>query len=301
MLLAASGGESSGHPQALQSPTAIDGAAAIENDSSGTAHRGARSASAPAGQLVTVDVMGAASFSNQPPLASEPRLVAVDLVDATSVVRDTIDKRHVARLAEVLERCPPIAVAADGALVDGAHRLEAARRRGWETIPAVVLATSSRVELVLAAARANCRHGLPLTRAERQAIVAELLVLQDDLSDRAIAEACGVARSAVAAVRAKVQACSGGRSGHLNSRVGVDGKHYPIGPRDIGPLAAAIVRLDPTITVRTLASRLGVSTGTAHRHRAEALAHIDRERWLARAIRRMLARWFLWRRRRRAG
>lgn len=164
-----------------------------------TGERGAKSANARASRLVTVVAMSPASAANRPRSASDLQRIAIELVDATSAVLATVDERHVARLAEMLERCPPITVGADGVLVDGAHRLEAARLRGWETIAAIVVPQSSRAEVLLAAVRANSRHGLPLTRAERWAVVAELLLLEKELSDRAIAEACGVARSVAAA------------------------------------------------------------------------------------------------------
>ncbi len=210
-------------------------------------------------------------------------------------MRSGIDGAHVKLLGETLERCPPIVVSVDGILVDGAHRLAAARRRGWKAIPAIVMPATSKADLLLAAARHNAAHGLPRSREERPAAVRQLLALDATLSDRMLAEACGVSRDLVATLRRKQDSRSGGASGHLNARerVGRDGRRYPAARRDIGRLAEAIVRMEPQVSVRALAGQLGVSSGTAHRHRADALARLRRERWWTRATRRALARWRL--------
>lgn len=221
--------------------------------------------------------------------------VPVDQIVPVSLVRTGIDHDHVARLAEVLEECPPIELGVDGRIVDGVHRVEAARLRGWVAIPAITVPLASRAEILLAAARANSCHGLPLSREERRAAVAELLLLASTLSDRTIAEACGVARSVVASVRATQQPCSGGRCDNLNRRTGSDGKKYPAHPVTAGPVAAALVRLHPAISVRALASKLQVSVGTAHRLRVETLARVEKERPWNRVFRRLLARLLLWR------
>lgn len=228
--------------------------------------------------------------------APAPQLIEVPRITATSAVRSGIDGAHVKVLAETLERCPPIVVSADGILVDGVHRLAAARRRGWKMIAAIVMPAASEADHLLAAARHNAAHGLPLSKGERRAAVRQLLALDATRSDRVLAEACGVSRNLVATLRRELNQRSGGASGHLNERerVGRDGRRYPSERKDVGPLAKAIVRLDPQVSVRALAGRLGVSSGTAHRHRADALARLRRERWWTRAIRRALARWRLW-------
>lgn len=224
-----------------------------------------------------------------------PSLLPVAGLAAASAVRGAIDLAHVARLCEVLVGCPPITVTTDGVIVDGAHRLEAARRLGWETIPGVALPSLTEAEVLLAAAEANSGHGLPLTREERRRAVEHLLYLDPALSDRRVAQACGVARSVVEAARTAQRPCSGGASDHVNRRVGADGKRYPASRRDLGPIAAAVVRLMPAMTVRDLARLLDVSTGTAHRLRAETLECMRRERRWTLLFRRLVARWRLWR------
>jgi ParB-like chromosome segregation protein Spo0J len=182
--------------------------------------------------------------------------------------------------------------------------LEAARLRGWDTIPAIFVPVTSPAQVLLAAARENRAHGLPLTRGERCAVVKDLLRLGATLSDRALASACGVTRTTVAALRAEgrprsggVNTCSVGESDR--PRLGQDNKHYPGASRHLGRAAESIVRLEPAITVRALAQRLGASVGSAHRYRADTLAHLRDERPWVRFLRRLMARLWLWRRRRR--
>lgn len=67
---------------------------------------------------------------------------------------------------------PPISVAlVDGApcLVDGWHRVAAAKKLGWQEIAAIVtVATTS--EALWLAAQANLKHGLPLKPAEHRKV-----------------------------------------------------------------------------------------------------------------------------------
>lgn len=69
----------------------------------------------------------------QPVPVGDISLLALSSLEAVSVVRALTDDDHVARLMDVLEDCPPICVTSDGALVDGAHRVAAARKLGWAT------------------------------------------------------------------------------------------------------------------------------------------------------------------------
>lgn len=223
-----------------------------------------------------------------------PGPVAVSSLTKASLVRSAVDPDHVARLSEVLQDCPPITLTDGGALLDGLHRLEAARSLGWESIPAVIVPVASPVNALLTAAAANSTHGLPLTREERRSAVHQLLRLDLSLSDRRIARACGVSRSVVESARAAVRECSGGRNGHVNTRIGADGKRYP-GTRRAGlaPVAAAVLRLRPQTTVRELAGLLGVSTGIAHRLHTETRERLRRESRWTRFWHRLIARWRL--------
>jgi len=223
-----------------------------------------------------------------PPAPESTDWLIADLVEGTAI-RRRLDEGHVRTLVAVLEHCPPILVTADGAIVDGRHRVEAARRAGWVRIPATVLPDTNPGAAVLAAMAANAAHGLPLTRSERRNGVRAVLDARPDLSDRAVAQACGVARTVVADVRAEVSR-SGGRDDHLNTRAGADGKQYPVdGPRGRA-VVEALVRVEPGLTTRRLSELANVSVGSAHGHRRRVLAQLDTEGWIVRWIRRFKAR-----------
>src|SRR5262249_32343453 len=77
------------------------------------------------------------------------------------------NEAHVTALAEVSVGWPPVIVTEDKMLVDGNHRLAAARLLEWDRIPAVVF-KGSRGDAYIEAVRSNIAHGLPLTLSERQ-------------------------------------------------------------------------------------------------------------------------------------
>lgn len=226
------------------------------------------------------------------PSAPEATYWLIDALLDGVPVRRTLDDEHIRRLAEVLEHCPAILVTADGTIVDGRHRLAAARRIGWVRIPAIVLSDGQPGAELLAAMAANSSHGLPLSRRERRAGVRALLELRPDLSNRAVAQECGVARTVVADVRTEL-ARSGGRSDHLNARTGSDGKQYPVDGQRGRAVVEALVRVDRDLSVRELAELAGVSVGAAHAQRRRVLSQLEDERWLVRWFRLLRARWLL--------
>lgn len=236
-------------------------------------------------------VAGTGSSVETPRIQEPSYRLIEDLVEGIAV-RHRLDAGHVEMLAGVLEHCPPILVTDSGTIVDGRHRLAAARRAGWVRIPTVVLEDDAPGAELLAALAGNASHGLPLTREERRAGVRTVLAVRPELSDRSVAQTCGVARSVVAAVRTELYS-SGGRDHHLNARAGRDGKRYPVDPRRGREIVEAIVRVDPTMGVRSLASLAGVSVGAAHERRRRVLSQVAAERWVIRWLRRLRARWVL--------
>jgi hypothetical protein len=87
-------------------------------------------------------------------------------------------------------------------LADGFHRYHAARKRGEKWIDAQVI-KGSRDDARWHAAGANTQHGLNRTTADKQKAVRLALELRPSLSDRAIAQHCGVDNKTVAIQRAK--------------------------------------------------------------------------------------------------
>ncbi len=142
--------------------------------------------------------------------------------------RRQVDDSHVKRLVEVFDDLPPVVVHASSMLLlDGVHRVEAARLLGRTSVNAVFFG-GDRVEALEAAIVGNTAHGLPLTAGERRAAASRLLVLVElDWADRRVARCCGISPTTVSRIRAELLR-AGVQPGHLDgSRVGGDGKRYP--------------------------------------------------------------------------
>lgn len=137
-------------------------------------------------------------------MTGEVQFVAVDSVKPGPAVRDAaISLDHVARLELAIDDLPPIVVRAEGdgyQLVDGAHRLEVHRQNNRPEIRAVVVAVDDG-DMLLEAVRANITHGLVLSIKERKSNAKRILSERPDLSDGAIAEACGLTDKTVAEMR----------------------------------------------------------------------------------------------------
>lgn len=127
-------------------------------------------------------------------------------------------------------------------LADGFHRFRAAERCGWKEIDAEIR-KGSRMDAIKYSLGANTVHGLRRTNADKRRCVEIALHEFGKLSDRAIAEMCGVGYSLVAEVR-KAQVPESGTSNSRNpaitalseppaARTGRDGKSYPA--HDPGP------------------------------------------------------------------
>jgi ParB-like nuclease domain len=151
---------------------------------------------------------------------SAVRLVAIcDLKDGPLVRLSGIDRNHVRLLAQITTPLPPILVAAGTfEILDGSHRVSAAKERGETSIRARVI-SGNEWELYLAAVHANVAHGKPLTLSERKRAAGRLVTAQPELSDRFIAEACGLSHTTVGVVRRAT-----GQSGQLTVRRGRDGR-----------------------------------------------------------------------------
>ena len=109
------------------------------------------------------------------------RIADVQVVDAynprKAAHRILTNEETVQHYVEMLEHSepPPILVNQDMELLDGAHRLEAARKTGAETIPAIVQNTENAVDALFKACIPNVMHGRILSPNERR-IAARKLV-----------------------------------------------------------------------------------------------------------------------------
>ncbi|MET7457381.1 ParB/RepB/Spo0J family partition protein [Streptomyces sp. NPDC005574] len=180
---------------------------------------------------------------------------------------DGHDADHVLRLAETEEPLPPVLVDRRGLrVIDGFHRVMAAMLNGQETIE-VEYFDGSEADAFLRAVEANVRHGLPLTRADRQAAVERILSSHPYMADRAIAQAVGLGARTVARIRQRSQ------DAETTERVGLDGRMRPL---DHGANRREVVRLlheRPRASLREIARAAGVSPTTV----ADVRRHLDED------------------------
>ncbi|MEW9520534.1 ParB N-terminal domain-containing protein [Streptomyces tubercidicus] len=193
-------------------------------------------------------------------LAMEHRPVLIEsLIPADSPRTDGIDRDHVDVLNELEVHLPPIVVhRPTWRVVDGMHRLDAARRRGDTTIDAYLLDVAEH-EVFALSVRLNTAHGMPLSYSDRVAAAGRLLRENPEMSDRYVASTAGLSARTVARVRR-----STGADPHLNVRIGMDGKARPRGVAQGRELAGRLLTERPDASLREVARAAGISLGTAH-------------------------------------
>jgi ParB-like chromosome segregation protein Spo0J len=197
--------------------------------------------------------------ADRPAAYPEPQPAVVGRLRARRDVRGgPLDEGHVASLTEMEGRWPPLLVWAEqpDVVIDGAHRLAAARRLGLATVM-VTLFHGSADEAFIEAVRRNGKHGLPLTRAERVRAAERILRRNPDWSDRRIAELCALSPHTVAPLRTR-------RAG---IRLGRDGKLRPVDTVAVRDRVAEALRANPGASLRAVARVAGASPETVRRVR----------------------------------
>ncbi|WP_344656469.1 ParB/RepB/Spo0J family partition protein [Catenulispora subtropica] len=199
--------------------------------------------------------------------SSVVRLSIQDLRAADSPRLRGLDTEHVRTLAEVIGLLPPIAVHRSTLMVvDGMHRLAAARLRGRSDIDAV-LVDCAVDEVFRLSIEANIANGKPLSLADRRAAAARLMRTHPELSDRSIARSVGMAPATVASIRAAVEGPGTGAA-----RVGADGRIRPRLAAEGRLTASTIIAERPNASLRTIAREAGISVSTALDVRKRVLA-----------------------------
>ncbi|WP_405540350.1 ParB N-terminal domain-containing protein [Streptomyces sp. NBC_00075] len=152
---------------------------------------------------------------------AEMETVSVALLLDGEVLRlKGTSKDHVYVLIESEELLPPILVhRGTMRVIDGMHRLAAAKLRGHETIQ-VQFFDGDPEEAFVKAVQANSAHGLPLTLADRKAAAHRILRSRTGWSDRRIASLVGLSPKTVGAIRGP----STEEFPQLTARVGRDGR-----------------------------------------------------------------------------
>ena len=208
--------------------------------------------------------MSALAATPEPSL--EPAIVKLAIGDVRlgpSMRERGVDPSHVAALAEVADRWPPIVVRrADRLVIDGQHRVAAAGQIGLRTLRAVWFdgsAEDSYLEFV----RCNVTHGLPLTLAERRLAARRIMSSRPDLSDRRIAAVCGLSPRTVARLREEeADTARPNENRGRTRRVGRDGRVRPLDPAATRARIAAELARSPDASLRAIASAVGASPGT---------------------------------------
>jgi hypothetical protein len=148
------------------------------------------------------------------------------------------DPEHVRRLAGADATLPPIIVhRSTMRVIDGMHRLRAARARGRAEIE-VWFFEGSEADAFVLAVRSNTTHGLPLSSADREA-------------------------SAL-----RIRASTTGNGPQLNARIGRDGRVRPVDATEGRRRAYELITTKPSAALREIAMAAGVSLGTARDVRA---------------------------------
>ncbi|HUY48821.1 MAG TPA: ParB N-terminal domain-containing protein [Streptosporangiaceae bacterium] len=169
---------------------------------------------------------------------------------------------------------PPVLVQEHGCrVIDGLHRLEAAKLRGDETIRARFLDCTDEEALVLAI-KSNTTHGLPLCKADRVSGAKRVLDAHPDWSNRAIAGITGLSAKTIASLRDR----SGDDPRVGGKRLGRDGKRRPVTPGEGRRRAAEYISGHPDAPLRKVAQEANVSLGTVHDVSARIRRGVDPER-----------------------
>lgn len=165
---------------------------------------------------------------------------------------------HLRALAEVDGPLPPIVVHRQTMrVVDGVHRLLAARSRGEDHIEVRFFDGEPDDAFVLAVTL-NTSHGLPLTRAERSAAVLRIMRTRPQWSDRAIAMVTGLSDKTVAGIRR-----SSAEIPPSNTRIGRDGRARPRDGAEGRLRASHLIAAKPDASLREIAARAGIAVATA--------------------------------------
>jgi hypothetical protein len=187
--------------------------------------------------------------------------VSTAKLDVISGVRERgLDEDHVQRLVETEGSWPAILVwDTEPVVLDGAHRLAAARRLGLAAIPAVRF-YGNRQDAYVEAVRRNVAHGLPLTLKERTTAAERVLTASPEWSDRRVALICGLSAKTVARVRR--EAAGRGDIARSDIRIGRDGRIRPVESHGVRDRIVSALAEQPNSSLRTIAAQVGASPET---------------------------------------
>lgn len=173
---------------------------------------------------------------------------------------------HARTLAGLGDALPPIIVHRPTMrVIDGMHRLRAARLRGADKIEVRFFDGDEASAFVLAVQQ-NITHGLPLSLADRKAAADRIISLYPRWSDRVIASVTGLSGPTVAARRKRLTA----NNLQPDTRIGADGRTRSIDPARRRQAAAQLLADNPGASLREIARQAGLSPETIRKLRAHS-------------------------------
>lgn len=189
--------------------------------------------------VVEVD-MGSLSLAGSPRLAGER-------------------PEHIQVLAAAEDPLPPITVHRPTMrVIDGFHRLKAARLRGEHTIAARFFDGDEAAAFVLAV-KLNVTHGLPLSLGDRKRAAERIIATHPQWSDRRVASTTGISPGTVGDIRTRVVR----ETEPTGRRLGQDGRLRPVDGSVGRLLAGELLTADPQLSLRQVARAAGISPETA--------------------------------------
>jgi ParB-like chromosome segregation protein Spo0J len=192
-------------------------------------------------------------------LAEAPveRVRLADLTASFTPRSGGVDGEWAVTLAGLETELPPIVVHRPTlSVIDGLHRLRAARLRGRTHIT-VRFFDGSRQDAALLAVAMNVTQGRTLSQADRVAAAQRIVAARPQWSDRAIAAVAGLSAKKVSELRLR-----GAGVPWCERRVGLDGRARPLSTVQGRELAGELLRADPGASLRTIARRAGISPAT---------------------------------------
>jgi ParB-like chromosome segregation protein Spo0J len=187
------------------------------------------------------------------------------LMAADSPRRAGEDPEHARTLAESDDKLPPIVVhRATMRVIDGMHRLRAARLRGRTEIAARFVDGDEASTFVLAVSE-NVRHGLPLSLADRKAAAERIIGCYPRWSDRMIGSVTCLSAKTVAALRR----LGTDQAERPLATIGRDGRVRPRDSEHRREIARQLMLADPTASLRKIAQQAGISPETARHVRMQ--------------------------------
>jgi transposase-like protein len=187
------------------------------------------------------------------------------LVTGDSPRRCGENNGHARTLAGLGDALPPIIVHRPTMrVIDGMHRLRAARLRGADKIE-VRFFDGDEASAYVLAVQQNVTHGLPLSLADRKAAADRIISLYPRWSDRVIATVTGLSGPTVAARRRRLTASIL----QPDTRIGADGRVRSIDPARRRQAAAQLLADNPGASLREVARQAGLSPETIRKLRTQ--------------------------------